>query len=637
MVVLGTKPEYFNAVWVKNEWSRYLNIVKESGGKKVLIPAYKDMDPYDLPEEFSHLQAQDMGKLGFMQDLIRGITKVLQVDSTTNKTKTVVVQAANGTVEALLQRGFLSIEDQDWSSADDFFEQVLNIDAKNASAYWGKFLVKYKCQTAKQYIEESLSHLEDVTTEMLSAEVADESLISSIAEKYTIPAYLSKDAIIDMFSFDDRYKSTISGYEATYHNELQKLTEDRLYCRVMQFRNETDIDVVDDVRELLIQAFQKVINHEKQVEMQTIHEVQTKYKSHIEKCENTIADLYLEAMKQRDFDYQNACTLMDSAKNSRDYERVILVFNQLDVYKDSVEKKNICQKKKAEYLKKETEDSEERKLKKKKKDFKIIAIVAGCLTILMGAFTYLQVVYMPSKKYEQAMAYFNQGVYEEAQNLFKEAGNFKDAKFYDECISIKKYLKDDDYENAKMVFKNLSALNQASTQTIYEEISEDYSILEQKEKNYERACKLVDDESPNVDYQRAIDLLTPLKGYKNSNSYLEKARELQKYMPVVGTYSLVSGSSVATYRSGHQELSDSFIFPKIKIEFSDGKLLCYHSLITSDSFSKVGTNIQINGNSLSGSNMSGTFSDNYQILTLEVTTDLGDCVVVNTGTLKHDK
>ena len=54
MVVLGTKPEYFNAVWVKNEWSRYLTLIK-NGAKKTLIPAYRDMDPYDLPEEFSHL------------------------------------------------------------------------------------------------------------------------------------------------------------------------------------------------------------------------------------------------------------------------------------------------------------------------------------------------------------------------------------------------------------------------------------------------------------------------------------------------------------------------------------------------------------------------------------------------------
>ena len=80
MVVLGTKPEHFSAVWVKNEWSRYLALVKK-GQNKMLIPAYKDMDPYDLPEEFSHLQAQDMTKLGFMQDLVRGIKKLLNKDS----------------------------------------------------------------------------------------------------------------------------------------------------------------------------------------------------------------------------------------------------------------------------------------------------------------------------------------------------------------------------------------------------------------------------------------------------------------------------------------------------------------------------------------------------------------------------
>lgn len=42
MVVLGTKPEFFNAVWVKNEWSRYLALIKQ-GQKKMLIPAYKDI------------------------------------------------------------------------------------------------------------------------------------------------------------------------------------------------------------------------------------------------------------------------------------------------------------------------------------------------------------------------------------------------------------------------------------------------------------------------------------------------------------------------------------------------------------------------------------------------------------------
>ena len=77
MVVLGTQKEHFEAVWVRNEWSRFLGQIK-NGEKKMLIPAYKDMDAYDLPVEFSHLQALDMARLGFMQDLTEGVKTILK-------------------------------------------------------------------------------------------------------------------------------------------------------------------------------------------------------------------------------------------------------------------------------------------------------------------------------------------------------------------------------------------------------------------------------------------------------------------------------------------------------------------------------------------------------------------------------
>lgn len=141
MVVLGTRPEYFNAVWVKNEWSRYLSLIK-GGAKKVLIPAYKDMDPYDLPQEFSHLQSQDMGKLGFMQDLIRGIKKL------TGTAQPIQSAAAVGTAgnetAPLLKRAFLFLEDGDFVKADEYCERVLNLEPENAEAYMGKLMAQLK-------------------------------------------------------------------------------------------------------------------------------------------------------------------------------------------------------------------------------------------------------------------------------------------------------------------------------------------------------------------------------------------------------------------------------------------------------------------------------------------------------------
>ena len=136
MLAVGTRPEYFNAVWVKNEWSRYLALIRK-GAKKTLIPLYKDMNPYDLPEEFSHLQAQDMGRLGYQQDLIRGIHKILDDKKPKATVKeTVVVSSAQGVaLDTLLKRGYLALEDGNWEKAEDFSEQVLNHDPENADAY----------------------------------------------------------------------------------------------------------------------------------------------------------------------------------------------------------------------------------------------------------------------------------------------------------------------------------------------------------------------------------------------------------------------------------------------------------------------------------------------------------------------
>lgn len=65
MLAIGTDYEYFNAVWVKNEWSRFLDMMKSDKSKR-LIPCYADIDAYDMPQEFKNLQGQDMGKVGFI-------------------------------------------------------------------------------------------------------------------------------------------------------------------------------------------------------------------------------------------------------------------------------------------------------------------------------------------------------------------------------------------------------------------------------------------------------------------------------------------------------------------------------------------------------------------------------------------
>ena len=150
MVVIGSKPEYFNAVWVKNEWSRYLKLMAKDR-KRLLIPCYRGMDPYDLPDELSNLQSQDMSKIGFMQDLLRGIRKVLDADKTTDQAKTAqqVTQTtspdvASPGITSLMKRIKLFLEDGDFEQAFEYIDRVLDIDPECAPAYAAKVCATFR-------------------------------------------------------------------------------------------------------------------------------------------------------------------------------------------------------------------------------------------------------------------------------------------------------------------------------------------------------------------------------------------------------------------------------------------------------------------------------------------------------------
>lgn len=154
MVVLGTKPAHFNAVWVRNEWGRYRELIRK-GAKKILIPAYRGMSPYDLPIELSNLQALDMSKLGFVQDLCDGIDRMTRSVKTMERADDASPIPQNGGVEALLKRSFLFLEEGNFSKAEEYLERVLDISPEEPRAYLGKLMVE---SNAKK--EEDLANTE---------------------------------------------------------------------------------------------------------------------------------------------------------------------------------------------------------------------------------------------------------------------------------------------------------------------------------------------------------------------------------------------------------------------------------------------------------------------------------------------
>lgn len=382
MVVLGTKPEHFNAVWVKNEWSRYLALIK-NGAKKMLIPAYKDMDPYDLPEEFSHLQAQDMSKLGFMHDLVHGIKKIAKIDEP-KKQEAVVINQNAGDVAPLLKRAFMFLEDGDWDSANEYCEKVLDIDPENPSAYLGKLLSELRVRK-----QESLKDC---------AEPFDHSNNYQKAVRFA----------------DEKLKVALTGYieHINTRNENDRL--DGIYTRA---KNAMSAANTESEYKEAAQLFESIDEYQDSAVL-----AQSCY----EKAETARKDTILSEGKSKMSreiisNYESALKLFETISGWKDAdEQIIACQRKIEEIKAKAEADRLEKERQAEIARKEAE-----RIAKRNKKIAIITTPIVCAVIAF--IIVLNTVIIPNGKYNNAIALMDAGKYTEAISAFEALDGYKDS------------------------------------------------------------------------------------------------------------------------------------------------------------------------------------------------------------------
>ncbi len=415
MLTIGTKPEYFNAVWVKNEWSRFLKIA-QSDRSKLLIPCYKDMDAYDLPEEFSHLQAQDMGKIGFINDIIRGIKKVLTKPEEKTEKTVVVSSSSSANVENLLKRGMFCLEDKKWKDANEFFEQVLNENAEEPRAYLGKLLADCKVSS-----EDGLNYIEEDIGEnnffQKAVRFADEEFKNKL-ENYRKQGIYNKAVSIASAGTSDKYKEAIELFESL--NEFKDSDEqieicknginENIYQSAIKEYKENHIENIEKA----IKTFESIIDYKDSAQI-------------IEKCNDKIKEIKYSSAKQN--------------YNSDSIEKIIMaerIFREIIEYKDSAKMIERCREKHHELEEAAKEEkrideelkrlAEEQAIKKEKmrKTF-AIAIVAAIIVIILSIILLNKLYVEPKNVYDNATRLYESGQYREAIAKYESIIGFSDS------------------------------------------------------------------------------------------------------------------------------------------------------------------------------------------------------------------
>ena len=449
MVALGTKPDYFKAVWVKNEWSRYLALIKQ-GQKKMLIPAYKDMDPYDLPEEFSHLQAQDMSKLGFMQDLIRGIKKLATKDEPKPAVKETVVvqQETNSNVTALLKRGYMALEDKEWEKADDFFEQVLNQDAENAEAYLGKFLCKQKNPSLAEYKSACLQRGYGCNTHSYTAVTPNEEHIKKIYDEK--PQYLKVELskVKEFYQFNGDYDSPVSAIRKLLEIE-KKYWEGKDMTRAQKFARGTFADELKAAKNAILAHFNELIRKQEEADRKVEAELVEKYKAFEKDADKKVLDFYKKCSADH---FSELCKNLNNANSIRYLREVRGMFEALGDYPGAKERIKQVDEKIVQFeedAKQKTAEAQEKAAQdarraKKKKIVLIVTAIAACLVIAF--LVVLTNVIIPNGKYDDAVALMNAGKYDEAISAFETLNGYKDSNA--KIVECNTAILDGEYNNA---------------------------------------------------------------------------------------------------------------------------------------------------------------------------------------------
>ena len=334
MLAFGTDYEYYNAVWVKNEWSRFLKLMA-SDKSKHLIPCYKGIDAYDMPKEFAKLQAQDMGKVGAMQDLLRGIEKLLpKGEQTQNEPQPQViqqvVQSGGPNLTAQLKRGQQALEDRDWVKADEFFDKALDMDAECAEAFWGKALAAEKCSTGEEFTKKRISiKPNEALAEQITACERDTQRIEAAVQQYVVPGYLTEEEIRNSFAFNKRtYVSFTKAWRKRIEEETAFWNNDRLISRAVRYAKGNSADKLARLHSEIDCGVRDRLEKSEQQDQRTAKVVKMCYTSEQEAADRKLGEIYQAAMQRRHADYERYCEQQAQATSEKEYQAAAENFEQ---------------------------------------------------------------------------------------------------------------------------------------------------------------------------------------------------------------------------------------------------------------------------------------------------------------------
>ena len=411
------------------------------------------------------------------------IKKKIEIDSTL-------------TPEAALKRGYMYLEDSDFQNAENYFDSLLDVMTDSTEVNFGKLLTTKQLKNAEELIEyyKDLYNYDDDLIKEVKLPNDYDNHINIISKENEVEGYLSKDAILSAYNnYNNYYNSSTNTRKKQKESIENEFKEDKLVSRIISLSDKKTNKYFKDI----LKEYDKRINNSEEADKKEEARILEGYPAFIDQTDEKVQSMYEQAISDRENDYQDYITKIESASTYNDFSTLLDGFKRIQNYKDSNSYIEKCEKR-IEEINEENKIIEENNKKLRKR---ILICAAIVLFMAFSYYLYDINVVIPAKKYEEATQLLENNKYDEAITVFEELGNYSDSTSLIEKSKYKKgleLLNNGQYADAIAVFKEI----------------EDYedSSIQINEAKYRNGKELYD----SGDYDDAINLLNEIIDYKDS-------------------------------------------------------------------------------------------------------------------------
>lgn len=365
MLVIGSRKEYLEAPWVRNEWSRFLDMMQENSNKKLLPVLINEMDPSELPDALQSIQGYNADTTLGMDRLLSRVTQ-LAPKKVKQESAGVGIKEVSANEKSLLKRAAIESESGNWDKAREYYNKILDVYPESAQAWTGLWLASdlTRMKTLEQLedtytslIDEATKNSECMVTLNIHKDIdtVDEDGLSGIVQEYDhedVQADFYNDlkqyVVPNYYEINDMRKNLPSEmpqysssrlYLKGLSSRIDRIFEDENFRRALHF---ADKEYANELIRINVKLkgtcgikFRDILAQEEREEKRLRAALIENYEAGV--CE--IKSEMEKAEQCRENEYELACEDMRSSSASQKAQYILNLLAKIGDYKDALQKK----------------------------------------------------------------------------------------------------------------------------------------------------------------------------------------------------------------------------------------------------------------------------------------------------------